>query len=438
VRRAAARVSLLYELTYHSDKALARADPLAGEPLLTLIDPIAAVVAIDDSRRISNVIVRWWRPIAFWAGMVVVTMILALIQPEHGFARMGSGDLGGRGLLRDVDFIGMGIVWASYLLVILLARRLLGALIRVLDASETVVLRDGHRWTPAPAGRWLRRLEWFTRVTPPRTITWLAGFLLLNLLLNVLQALADGTQTWRTDPRTPGTSFYWFGMGAEQPNLAGLWHFLVASVIAAYLMLLLARLYVVFACFAEEIAAHGALRIRPTHPDGSGGLLPIGQAALCLSLAIFVSGLGLTVIALQAIASETPFSVFFVVLCVLYGFLGALLFFLPQLPLRRRMLEARRDYLADATRLFRGVDTQHLEDLRAQRFDSGALQGQGALGALINQATDMAVWPFDRKTFRRFFALLVSPILPVILRQLAPVLRNLPIVGNLFEALLAR
>jgi hypothetical protein len=217
--------------------------------------------------------------------------------------------------------------------------------------------------------------------------------------------------------------FYLVGNAVHQPNLAGTWHLVVASGTAGYLMLLLSRLYVVFACLSSDIAHDPTLRIIPTHPDGTGGLLAIGQAALFMSLAIFVSGLGLTVIATQAILTGTPISGFFIVLCAAYLIVGPLLFVLPQWPLRRAMLEARRQYLNRIQRVFQDMHTRHEDELSEGRVESRTIQDKNTVTTLMQRADDMSVWPFDRRTFRRFFGLLVAPVLPA----LSPIIRDYPV-----------
>jgi hypothetical protein len=404
-------VSVFHPLLRQPDRALARVDPFSGEPLLQRIDP-----ASDHGH------VTWHRVAGFWALMWMPTVVFAIVQPAHGFARLGAGTLGDGGLRSDVDVIGMWGLWACYLTVIVLGRRLVGALLIALE-DDDLIERRRQTWTPARRGWLLGWLEAITRLTPRRCIYWWGGLILLNLAANQTAALAVAQDSWRVDPSTPGTLFYWFGTRVHQPNFAGFWHLVVASGTAGYLMLLLSRLYVVFACLSSDIAEDPSLRIIPTHPDGTGGLLAIGQAALFMSLAIFVSGLGLTVIATQAILTKTPVSGYFVVLCAAYLIVGPILFVLPQAPLRRAMLDARRQYLNRIQKVFHAMHARHQEELAAERVESRTLQDKNTVSTLMQRADDMSVWPFDRRTFRRFFGLLVAPVLPA----LSPIIRDYPI-----------
>lgn len=42
----------------------------------------------------------------------------------------------------------------------------------------------------------------------------------------------------------------------------------------------------------------------------------------------------------------------------------------------------------------------------------------------MDRAQNMTVWPFDKRTFRRFIALYVSPVLPAF----SPIFRDFPVM----------
>jgi hypothetical protein len=99
---------------------------------------------------------------------------------------------------------------------------------------------------------------------------------------------------------------------------------------------------------------------------------------------------------------------------VAYLILGPLLFFLPLVPLRRRMAGAKRAYLLRAYELKARAEEAHDGDLTARHFDASSLQGMVALDSLIASASEMVIWPFDRKTFLRYAALLGAPLAPFV------------------------
>jgi hypothetical protein len=415
-------VSPFYSLFRTPGAALARFDPLPDEPLFRVIDPRTGARSVTPAGR-----PRWIRLALVWVAMTIPTLAFAWLQPSLGFNRLGTGKVIDRGALTDVDLYSMWVIWALYLVLIVLARRLVGSPLITVERTEVVTARDPGGWTLDPERRWLRALEVFTRLTPGRAAVWAILFLALNILVNVPGTLADGVQTWRSDPLTAGTWLSFFHRGTEQANLAGLWHLGIASALAGYLLLILCRLYVVFACIADAIARDPTISVRPTHPDGTGGLLPVGRASLFMALGVFASGLGLTAIALQGWATGQPMNAVFFLLCGLYLLIGPMLFVLPLTRLRRVMLDAKQRYLLEADHLYQVADARHAKHRSQLEVHADELQGMQALAEIFDRAADMTVWPFDRRTFRRFVALLVTPLLPL--------LKELPLVQDFIARL---
>jgi hypothetical protein len=459
-------VSPFYAFARTPGAALAKFDPLPDEPLLKILDPRTSRRTTSPAGR-----VRWVRLFLFWMGMTLPTVAFAWLQSpqpdprryqeldpsdfnrmigkvdEKRFAEQqakanakpaGSGaaptearnqDPPRRGGLRsDIDLFSMWTIWACYLALIASGRRLIGALLITLERTNVVAARPPGQWVLAPKNRILKIVDAITRVDSRRSIVWVVALVALNVYGNLRSTMADGIQTWRSDPATPGSFFHFWHVGIEQANLAGLWHLGISSAVAAYLILLICRLYVVFAAMSEAVARDRTLRVMPTHPDGTGGLMPVGRASLFISLSVFVSGLGLTAIAVQSYMSNVPLTGMFFGMCAGYLLVGPVLFVLPLTPLRRVMTDRKQRYLLEADHMYQGVDARHRQDVKKMQLDANALQGQLALSTLIERAEGMTVWPFDRRTFRRFLALLVAPIVPVF--------KELPIVEELTRRIL--
>jgi len=104
-------------------------------------------------------------------------------------------------------------------------------------------------------------------------------------------------------------------------------------------------------------------------------------------------------------------------LCGIYLALGSALFFLPLLSLREKMAEHKREYLIEANNLYVVASRRHQTEISHQDIQPDSLQGLGALHAMIRSAEEMAVWPFDRKTFIRYAGLLIAPLTPILSRQ---------------------
>jgi hypothetical protein len=461
-------VSPFYALARTPGAALAKFDPLPDEPLLKLLDPRTSRRRTSPAGRI-----RWLRLFLLWLVMTLPTVLLAWVQPPQPdpvahaqdpptFNRLigkvdgvrlvdqlaeaaarppqppRTGEPAAKaiepepprrgGLRADIDLFSMWTIWACYLALIASGRRLMGSLLMTLERTNIVAARPPGRWVLAPRNLVLRVVDAITRVDSRRAIVWGVALVALNVFFNLRSTMQDGILTWRTDPATPGSLFYFSHLGGEQANLAGIWHLAVASAMAAYLILLICRLYVVFAAMSEAVARDRTLRVMPTHPDGTGGLMPIGRASLFISLSVFVSGLGLTAIAVQSYVSDVPLTGIFFGMCAGYLVIGPVLFVLPLTPLRRVMIDRKQRYLLDADHMYHAVDARHRQDVKAVQLDANALQGQLALSSLIERAEGMTVWPFDRRTFRRFLALLVAPIVPVF--------KELPIVEELTRRIL--
>jgi hypothetical protein len=245
-----------------------------------------------------------------------------------------------------------------------------------------------------------------------------------QIVVYFLVILKDANPMWHTAAAVRGTILNSLSVGSRQPNIAGLWAFVVWGPFILYLMIVIARLIVVFACFCSQVAANKGLKVVPHHPDGTGGLRPIGQAALFYSLFTFALGIDLAGLTLSELVinrvlrtAEQPVTSnikLLLALWVLYFVFGTALFFLPLLPLRGRMAKAKRTYLLQLQDLLAVAARKHDEDLTGSTFRPDALQGLGALDNLYRTANVMAVWPFDTTTMVRYGGLLVSPLLPVV------------------------
>jgi hypothetical protein len=398
-------------------RALATFDPLRGSWLFGIIDRLPSPSSTTGEAGIRV------RP--------TLALFLALQTIPVLFCLSGRVALGGRfdgpgGLASDLDHWVPRLTFVVACLLLVSARRLFGELITDL-VDRGVVSPALTSFDPAVAarGRLLRGLEWISRLGGKRDLAIL-GLLLLDMAWVYAVFLGDGRPTWHGSPATPGSLFYPLRVGAEQPNLSGLWVFLVYNQFLNYSFFVMFRLFVLFACLCQAIADDEGLRLVPTHPDGVGGLLAIGQMSLFLSLFTFLLGLNLAGITLGEIVLSKVFAdtaARSVNLRLIAGqwlgylSIGTLLFFLPILSLRQRMASAKRSYLTSADRLYAATDARHRAALEDGAFSAERLQGQTALWSLIKSAREMAVWPFDQGTFLRFAGVLFTPLAPLLADQ---------------------
>jgi len=195
--------------------------------------------------------------------------------------------------------------------------------------------------------------------------------------------LSDGKLTWHTNSADSGVFFYLLRVGEEQPNLAGIWGCLVSNPFVGYLIVLMARFFILFACQCVQLANSEKLSIIPSHPDGTGGLLPIGEVVLLFALFTFILAItiaGMTtnefivnaVFHPEALHARTNLLIqgtFW----MLYLVIGPVLFFLPLMPLRVRMVSTKRRYLLAMNDLQVVAERKHQTELRNKDFKPDSL-----------------------------------------------------------------
>ena len=420
-------MSIFLRLSDRYEKALETFDPLAGEPLFRLLDPW-------PNKR-ESAAPQWLRVFLF---------ILLVYAPMWLFCAVPSLTVGGNllgtlkngvrlqdGIVRDYGLYGMLFFASVSIPLILLSRRLLGAL--VLEVVELgIVGPEFKSFIPSSKdnGRVLRFLEWATRLSTSKgLVLWLVFVASHSLAYRA--ALVDRFSHWTFALNQPGSFFYFWRTSAGQPNLAGLWAFCVFFPLLPYLILPIVRLIVIFACMCSELARAERLRIIPAHPDGTGGLKPIGEVALFQTLFFLAVGLDLMaltaneLLATRAAGHISSSEVILASMWVGYLLAGSLLFFLPLLPLRARMMAAKRRFLIEALVLKSSAERMSEADMGKVTFRPDTLQGLVALDLQIQSASDMAIWPFDRKTFLRYAGLFISPLAPFVVDHFPEALKYL-------------
>lgn len=407
-------MSIFLDLSQRGKAALDVFDPLEDEWLFRLLDPRDGPPTARGT---------------YWLRMAALVSVLFL--PEWIFSALPSvtsgGQVFGRGSISaDVGLMGIVFFTLCALALLPLARRVIGVLLSDL-VQEGIASPELRSFTLASRRRrgLLKPLTPLSSVAGKWGAIWVFGLVVEQFLVYLL-ILGDGTASWQSSPASPGSPLFFMAIGDRQPNLAGLWAFLVRGPLVLYLLVLVARILVAFASACDDLAQDAELRVTPSHPDGVGGLLSVGQVALFLSLFTFVLGIDLAaitagemVLARSAGAGGMTGNLELqVVLWVAYLALGSLLFFLPLLPLREKMARAKRAYILEARALRREAYLRHEHHVAAREFVPDALQGLSALDSLITAAMKMAVWPLDRETLFRYAGLLLSPLAPLAFDQL--------------------
>lgn len=403
-------------------EALKTFDPFEDEPLLKLLDPLPP----KAERRTENCQVKYWRVLlAFLVFAGPVVMLCLVPNPTAGgnFSNVG-------GISRDIAFFGQCLFGAVVLILLILGRRVLGDLINELVRTG-VITRETFKdfdLRNAVRSRWLRGLEWLSRVGWRRAGIWWT-FAFLGVMQAYFSFISEERGGWHTSAAQPGSLLFPLHIGKWQPNFAGLWTFSVWAAYLTWLVVLGTRLFVAFACICRTLAEEEKLGIIPSHHDGVGGLMFVGQTSLFLSLLTVTTGIDLAaltvgeLIFIKTVHPLTDTNVWRISLMWgLYLTLGPLLFFLPLVPLRAKMADAKRRFLHDTHVIYAAADRRFRQHFREHKLGPESLGEHAALGQLIAAAEKMAVWPFDRETFLRFTSVIFGPIAPVLFEQAPRVL----------------
>jgi hypothetical protein len=405
-------------------EALRIVDPLEGELLFRLIDPVLPPRS-NDYRNGRLPTARFF---LFWLALVLPEIVLS-ITPNHtlGGFFLPSGSGARLSMSHDPALWLQLAIFLPWIFLVAWGRRLVGTLSLHLQRNGVIEFSRNPLQAGTRNSKVLRWLESASRMTPIRSTMWGLAILALNIGNAVTGLISPTLVNWTTSPATPGTVFYPWHVHNLQPNLAGLWHMVVLSAFFGYFLVLAVRLLVVFACATKAIASNDGLRILPTHPDQTGGLLAVGQTALSLSLFTLMAGAWLTVATIEtAVIIGPPMTVqkawMGILLWSSYLTLGPLLFFLPLVPLRSEMERTKMRFLANAEREYRRVIPKLNDSRSAGGSTSENLREHSDLSAMLLQAYGMAVWPLDRFTLRRFVAIVVAPLIPLVLQRLPSIL----------------
>jgi hypothetical protein len=162
-----------------------------------------------------------------------------------------------------------------------------------------------------------------------------------------------------------------------------------------------------------------AVTIQPLHPDGVGGLKPIGILGLHNQLIVGMIGIniGTMFITFGFLGQEAP--LFVGVACgVAYVLIAPFVFVGPLIPFRPHMLREKRRFLKTISRQFDADLSQLFSKLDSDEVGSAKLEKLEKLSQIHKSISALPEWPFDASTLRKFLAVLISPIFSVFISWL--------------------
>jgi hypothetical protein len=404
------------------ENAVLAFDPIPDTWLLDVIDPW-------QSRRTKASEIAWPR---------IATLVIFLFLPMLLFSALPSSLAGGKlygpgSFTADIGIFGVLAFLAVSVVALPLARRKIPGLIDEL-IQQGVIGDELKNFSPhQPAiGKFLRCLQWLSRVDGRRGRIWLGLMVMNQVIVYWALLLGDGVPRWISTDADPVSTFYMLSVRGAQPNLAGLWEVLVWSPIILYIVMIVVRLLVVFSCLCQRIATAEKLNIAPCHPDGVGGLAPLGNLAFFLSAFIFALGVDLAgmtinelVVTQVFIGATSCLSANLQLLLVLWGVyfvIGTILFVLPLVSLHKRMADAKRMYLSNANKVYSQSHEEHRSQLLMGQVNLATLQTMATLDQVIRSAANMVVWPFNTVTAIRYATVLVSPLTPIVAARFGQVI----------------
>jgi hypothetical protein len=184
---------------------------------------------------------------------------------------------------------------------------------------------------------------------------------------------------------------------------------------------------VAIAFFLRDVVEHAQLHLLPLHPDGAGGLKPVGRLGLRNQYALTLAAINivLLVIVCRTYLLAVPILLNGLILAavVAYLVLGPLVFVAPLLPFRSGMLKIRMDLRSEIASRIR----LELDRLRSQlpsgpilKEDEELIDRLRKVGAMMKE---LPVWPFDASTLRTFLTAYVIPVVPILASSVFPALK---------------
>jgi hypothetical protein len=338
----------------------------------------------------------WWRGVVIYVVTTALTygaMLAAVLASDVPAATASPGVK--LPFLQDWNIAFTFLVSLPVVLFLLVSdqRVLRRALQQVLDADVVVPLPDK---APQLIREWSRR---FRREN-------LHGQWIILLVAAILSAITLNLY------RRSNAGFW--AAPAGQLRLVGVVYWYCITVLYFVLGFYCFRC-VRQATFLRDLVDNATFQMRPFHPDGCGGLQPIGRLGLRNQYTLTVLGLNILIVAAinytgVAPSAQSQIVILVAIATVIYLILGPLVFLAPLLPFGERMREEK-------SKLMSGVgDRLRLEFLNVQRqlkteaIDKTELEAIERLKKLADMLNEIPVWPFDARTLRRFGTAYALPL----------------------------
>jgi hypothetical protein len=234
------------------------------------------------------------------------------------------------------------------------------------------------------------------------------GGLILGVIVGALAAYANYSLF---DPDPNGHQYHW---SIHNHHLLPVGYiyllciFLFYAVVAVYAVRSMA-----IAFLLRDIASCARIHIVPLHPDGAGGLQPIGQLGLRNQYALTLIGVNVVLASATEVIFWDSIKTHFIFIAappVCYLLLAPVVFLAPLLPFRRAMLGSKaflmRRVAGRIQAEFERLD-QKIPSGCVTKEDEELVERWRKIGSVVR---DLPVWPFDDIVLRKFFAAYIIPL----------------------------
>jgi hypothetical protein len=164
--------------------------------------------------------------------------------------------------------------------------------------------------------------------------------------------------------------------------------------------------------FLRDVARSGEVRLEPFHPDGCGGLSPVGKIGLRHQYILTLIGINLLIFYfhnVKLLDKSLIINIVMITLIVGYVIIGPLVFFSPLIPFRKAMKSFKSNLINDfSSRLQEELDKVRT-NLKGQSISKEDRELIEMLRNIIILFQELPVWPFDTRTIRKFVIAYLAP-----------------------------
>ncbi len=244
---------------------------------------------------------------------------------------------------------------------------------------------------------------------------WTRRFARVNAWSQGLGLVLGGALSWATLQVYARYSAHFWAAPTGVVGPIGAVYLACITLLYAVIAIFVVR-SIAIACFLGGLVKRVSVRLLPFHPDGSGGLQPVGRLGLRNQYTLTVLGLNIAIlgaVTARYLATRVLERDLVVTAVLAYAVLGPTVFMGPLLPFRAAMRRSKAALMGELSDRLR-VDFTRIrgkfpnEGISAEDLET--LERLQKVGIMIG---GLPVWPFDARTLRTFATAYVIPfVLP--------------------------